>query len=217
LEALPAAAASSVAAAPSTAVRSYSSQTDGEGCPHHAAAHAYLDSHRAHDTPTYRVAPDGRVHVARAAARAGVRQQLWSAQHRAAAGPAGPAAAALHDLSARFGVEDQAAFVRAVHKLAVERQHALLDYAGGVAELLKGMGIGVELVGRMLQHCPALFSFPAEERAEVLMSELMGPAVGKSAQAAAELFVRCPALANTRHVMPSIVRLVADHHGDDEH
>ncbi|PRW51014.1 putative aarF domain-containing kinase chloroplastic [Chlorella sorokiniana] len=194
----------SVAAAPSTAVRSYSSQTDGEGCPHHAAAHAYLDSHRAHDTPTYRVAPDGRVQVARAAARAGVRQQLWSAQHRAAAGPAGPAAAALHDLSARFGVEDQAAFVRAVHKLAVERQHALLDYAGGVAELLKGMGIGVELVGRMLQHCPALFSFPAEERAEVLMSELMGPAVGKSAQAAAELFVRCPALANTRHVMPSI-------------
>lgn len=48
------------------------------------------------------------------------------------------------------------------------------------------------------------------------MSELMGPAVGKSARAAAELFVRCPALANTRHVMPSIVRLVAEHHGDDE-
>ena len=50
----------------------------------------------------------------------------------------------------------------------------------------------------------------------MLMGELTGPAVGKSPQAAAELFVRCPALANTRHVMPSIVRLVADHHGDDE-
>lgn len=47
------------------------------------------------------------------------------------------------------------------------------------------------------------------------MSELMGPAVGKSAEAAAELFVRCPALANTRHVMPSVVRVVADHHGND--
>ena len=26
------------------------------------------------------------------------------------------------------------------------------------------MGIGAELVGRMLQHCPALFSFPARVR-----------------------------------------------------
>ena len=47
------------------------------------------------------------------------------------------------------------------------------------------------------------------------MGELMGARVGKSAGQAAELFVRCPALANTRHVMPSIVRLVAEHHGDE--
>lgn len=29
------------------------------------------------------------------------------------------------------------------------------------------LGLGLETVGRMLQACPALFSFPAEERAEV--------------------------------------------------
>lgn len=47
------------------------------------------------------------------------------------------------------------------------------------------------------------------------MGELMGDSIGKSAAQAAELFIRCPALANTRHLMPSIVRVVADHHGDD--
>lgn len=54
-----------------------------------------------------------------------------------------------------------------------------------------------------------------QERAEVLLGELMGDAIGKSAQQAAELFVRCPALANTGHIMPSIVRVVAEHHGED--
>lgn len=56
---------------------------------------------------------------------------------------------------------------------------------------------------------------PLQERAEVLMSELMGENVGKSAEQAGELFVRCPALANTRHIMPSIARVVAAQHGDD--
>ena len=73
-----------------------------------------------------------------------------------------------------------------------------------------------ELVGRMLQHCPALFSHPAEERAAVLMSELMGGRIGHTAAQAARLFVRCPALANTRHVMPGIIKLVSEHHGGGE-
>ena len=46
------------------------------------------------------------------------------------------------------------------------------------------------------------------------MGELMGK-VGRTAEQAADLFIRCPALANTRHVMPSVVKLVAEHHGDD--
>lgn len=122
-------------------IRSPPTQADGQGtCPHHAAAHEYLDSHRAHDTPTYRVAPDGRVQVAQATARAGVRQQLWAAHQRAAATPARPATSALHDLCAQFGVQDKAAFVRAVHKLQVDRQHALFEHAGGVADLLQVRG-----------------------------------------------------------------------------
>lgn len=49
---------------------------------------------------------------------------------------------------------------------------------------------------------------------QVLLAELMGERCGRSAAQAAELFIRCPALANTRHVMPSIVRLVSDNHAD---
>ena len=66
----------------------------------------------------------------------------------------------------------------------------------------------------MLQHCPALFSWPAAERAAVLFGELLGDAAAqRSAAQAGELFVVCPALANTRHIMPSIVRWAAEHHG----
>lgn len=120
-------------------------QSDGQGvCPHHDAAHAYLDSHRAHDTPAYRVAPDGRVQAAQS--RSGVRQQLWAAQHRATAGPAGPSTHELHDLCARFGVADKEEFVRAVHKLPVQRQHALFHHAGGVADLLQ-VGLRAGLPG----------------------------------------------------------------------
>ena len=79
---------------------------------------------------------------------------------------------------------------------------------------LQGLGVEQEQVGRMLQHCPALFSWAAEERAAVLVAELMGDRVGHSVRQAAELFVACPALANTRHVMPSLVKLVAEHHAD---
>lgn len=127
-------------------------QADAE-CPHHAAAHAYLDSHRAHDTPTYRTGPDGRVQVAEPAARGAARQQLWAAAQRAAAGPTGPDTSALHDLCAEFGVADRAAFVRAAHRLPVERQHALFEHAGGVADLLQvgamGAGQGVGRVARL--------------------------------------------------------------------
>ena len=111
-------------------------QADAE-CPHHAAAHAYLDRHTPHDTPTYRTGADGRVQVAQPAPRGSARQQLWAAQQRAAAGRSGPDTSALHDLCAEFGVADRAAFVRAVHRLPVERQHALFEHAGGVADLLQ--------------------------------------------------------------------------------
>ena len=37
---------------------------------------------------------------------------------------------------------------------------------------------------------------------------------GRTAADAAELFIRCPALANTRHVMPSVVRVVLANQAD---
>lgn len=40
------------------------------------------------------------------------------------------------------------------------------------------MGIAAPLVGHMLQHCPALFSYPAAERAAPLLEALMGAAMG---------------------------------------
>ena len=55
---------------------------------------------------------------------------------------------------------------------------------------------------------------PLAAASQVLLAELMGERCGRSVAQAAELFIRCPALANTRHVMPSIVRLVSDNHGD---
>ncbi|KAL4425134.1 hypothetical protein ABPG77_008239 [Micractinium sp. CCAP 211/92] len=105
-------------------------------------------------------------------------------------------------------------FAAAVEKLQVERQHGLMQHAEGVALHLQRLGLDLDTVGLVLQACPALFSFPAEERAEVLLAELMGERCGRSASQAAKLFIRCPALANTRHVMPSIVQLVSENHAD---
>ncbi len=69
-----------------------------------------------------------------------------------------------------------------------------------------------ETIGRLLQTCPALFSHPCEERAAPLLAEMLGPRVGLLPTQAAEVFARCPALGNTRHTMPSLVKLVAEHH-----
>lgn len=67
-------------------------------------------------------------------------------------------------------------------------------------------------VGRVLQHCPALFAHPPAARALPLMAELTGRE-GLPAPLAAEVFVNCPALANTRNLMPSIVHLVVEQQG----
>jgi hypothetical protein len=77
---------------------------------------------------------------------------------------------------------------------------------------LQGLGLGPEAVGRLLQRCPALFAFPPEERAAVLFGELTGGRLARSAAQAAALLEACPALANTRHVLPELAKLVAEHH-----
>ena len=42
----------------------------------------------------------------------------------------------------------------------------------------QSLGIAPPLVARMLQHCPALFSYPAADRAAPLLAELMGERLG---------------------------------------
>lgn len=134
------------------------------------------------------------------------RQQFLNAQlRRDAEAPAPPPPEVLAGLAAQLGAGDGGAFLAAVARLHVERQHALLEHAAGVARHLQARGLGVqrmegiiplaldtvarsavasqptaippcrcvvqglgvagELVGRMLQHCPALFSHPCEVRA----------------------------------------------------
>jgi hypothetical protein len=182
--------------------------------------------------------------------------------------PQPPAAEVLHALARRHGVDDSQEYIRVVQKLSCERQYSLLQNCEAVATHLQALGIAAPLVGRMLQHCPALFSYPAPDRAAPLLEALMGAGVGlgptqvheeanhgagyvgwaagapqacvlaeciaasllgahvctlplpahqpgpKSAPClqAAEVFVCCPALGNTRNVMPAIVRLVVEQH-----
>lgn len=189
----------SAAAGAAAAGRRLFTQEAGAAHPHHR----YADSHRSWEGATTYRAVVQRGHPGEAAAGPAPGRR-----------PEGPPSRALAALAAQHGVPDGKGFAAAVEKLQVERQHGLVQHAEGVALHLQHLGLGLETVGRMLQACPALFSFPAEERAEVLLAELMGERCGRSVAQAAELFIRCPALANTRHVMPSIVRLVSDNHGD---
>jgi hypothetical protein len=126
--------------------------------------------------------------------------------------PQPPAAEVLHALARRHGVDDSQEYIRVVQKLSCERQYSLLQNCEAVATHLQALGIAAPLVGRMLQHCPALFSYPAPDRAAPLLEALMGAGVGLGPTQAAEVFVCCPALGNTRNVMPAIVRLVVEQH-----
>lgn len=65
------------------------------------------------------------------------RQQFLMAQRAGMQGPEGPPPAALQDVAAQLGVVDPTDFVRKAQRLAVERQHALLSNAAGVAESLQ--------------------------------------------------------------------------------
>lgn len=164
--------------------------------------HQYADSHRPGDASTTYQAVLTRPMQAKG-------QPVWE---RYNSRPQGPAPHDLAEVAAAYGVADGTAFEAAVQKLAVERQHGLVEHTAEVAQFLQSQGLGLPTVGRMLQHCPALFSFPSEERVEVLLAELTGENCGRSVEEAAELFISCPSLASTRHVMPSIARVVHDQH-----
>ncbi|KAI3427370.1 hypothetical protein D9Q98_010286 [Chlorella vulgaris] len=70
------------------------------------------------------------------------------------------------------------------------RQQGVLQYAAAVVAHLRGLGLEQQLLEELFVRCPELFSWPAEERAEGLFSELMSS--GLKAAEAASCFVAVP-------------------------
>jgi hypothetical protein len=90
-------------------------------------------------------------------------------------------------------------------KLPGIRQQGILQYGLQVAAHLRGLGIGSSELGPLFCHCPELFSWPAEERAGVLYSQLMG--LGLTAGQAARCFEQGPEAAVSVSFEPAIAVL----------
>ncbi|KAI3427329.1 hypothetical protein D9Q98_010246 [Chlorella vulgaris] len=90
-------------------------------------------------------------------------------------------------------------------KLPGIRQQGVLQHGPQVAAHLRGLGIGSSELGPLFVRCPALFSWPAEERAGVLFSQLMR--LGLSAGQAARCFERKPGAAVSLSFEPAIAVL----------
>lgn len=111
--------------------------------------HQYADTHRPGDLYTYRVADrrsegGGVVPIPLASAAASTATATTTAtRFTYSVRGEGPAAAALAEVARQHSVADGAVFQAAVAKLAVERQHALLEHAQGVAQHLQVGRLGV--------------------------------------------------------------------------
>ncbi|KAI3427339.1 hypothetical protein D9Q98_010256 [Chlorella vulgaris] len=90
-------------------------------------------------------------------------------------------------------------------KLPGIRQQGILQHEPQVAAHLRGLGIGSSELSQLLCRCPELFSRPAEERAGVLFSQLMG--LGLSAGQAARCFEQQPLAAASVSFEPAIAVL----------
>ena len=104
--------------------------SDSTDHPHHH----YAGSHRAHHANIHHA--HGHLH--------------HSHPKRLSHREAGPPAEALAALAEQHGVGDRRAFVHAVHKLPVGRQHELVQHAGGVAAYLQ---VGVACVAGWVPGC----------------------------------------------------------------
>ncbi|KAI3427302.1 hypothetical protein D9Q98_010221 [Chlorella vulgaris] len=87
-------------------------------------------------------------------------------------------------------------------KLPGIRQQGILQHGPQVAAHLRGLGIESSELGSLFCRCPCLFSRPAEERAGVLYSQLMG--LGLSAGQAARCFEQQPGAAGSISFEPAI-------------
>ncbi len=107
------------------------------------------------------------------------------------------------------GAADPAALLRNLRKLPYVRQQGVLAYAAAVtAHLLSpAVGLAAQQAGQLLERCPALFSWPPEQRAAVLFGQLM--AAGLTAAAIAACFMAFPATANPTTLAPGVAELAA--------
>jgi hypothetical protein len=92
-----------------------------------------------------------------------------------------------------------------ISKLPGIRQQSILQHGLQVAAHLRGLGFGSSELGPLFCRCPELFSRPAEERAGVLYSQLMG--LGLSAGQAARCFEQQPFAAASLSFEPAIAVL----------
>jgi hypothetical protein len=90
-------------------------------------------------------------------------------------------------------------------KLPGIRQQGILQHGPQVAAHLRGLGIGSSELSQLSYRCPELFSRPAEERAGVLFSQLMG--LGLSAGQAARCFEQQPLAAASVSFEPAVAVL----------
>ncbi|KAL4853011.1 hypothetical protein ACK3TF_005943 [Chlorella vulgaris] len=102
-----------------------------------------------------------------------------------------------------YGSADELA--ASMSKLPGIRQQGILQHGPQVAAHLRGLGIGSSELGLLFCRCPELFSWPAEERAGVLYSQLMR--LGLSAGQAARCFEQQPQAAVSISFGPAIAVL----------
>jgi hypothetical protein len=90
-------------------------------------------------------------------------------------------------------------------KLPGIRQQGILQYGPQLAAHLRGLGIGSSELGSLFCRCPELFSWPAEERAGALYSQLMR--LGLSAGQVARCFKQQTTVAASVSFEPAIAVL----------
>jgi hypothetical protein len=79
---------------------------------------------------------------------------------------------------------------RSMSKMNGIRQQGVLQHAAAVVAHLRGLGLEQQLLEQLFMRCPELFSWPPEERAEALFSQLMSS--GLTAAEAARCFEAWP-------------------------
>ncbi|KAI3432770.1 hypothetical protein D9Q98_004310 [Chlorella vulgaris] len=87
-------------------------------------------------------------------------------------------------------IDSPAELRRSMSKMNGIRQQGVLQHAAAVVAHLRGLGLEQQLLEQQFVRCPELFSWPPEERAEGLFSELMSS--GLTAAEAARCFVAHP-------------------------